>query len=859
MKKNFTKFFRVVSVILFLLAGRPAQAQLVFTHSNVESGNLNTGLTKDASGNIYVIHVKSGTSGLVGEVVKYTNGTGTGVSIYSLLSEGDDTGPGGDLPWGIAVVGNDVYVTTDFTSAGGNIIKLTYSGGTYTASTFRHGSYYSALAADPNDSNSLYTAQYDAVNDKYAVYKHNITGGDSTLIYDNLASRAGNSYPTGLAVSPVNGDVYVTNDFNQDGSYPSDKGGIIKLTKASSYSSSVLTADNYATALAFDDSGNLFATVNTGSGYKLVEYTNGGGGAIDAYTPLHTNGIFFPWGIAVQNSVNIFAGDGDDGSDGGAVLHLYGTPTVQAKTLTFSNITTNSATIGWTNGDGSSRVVFVAQTTSGSPAPVNSTTYTASTAFSTGTGPGSWHAVYKGSGNSVAITGLTAGTDYRVMVMEFNGPAGAENYLNAAVTTSGQLNPDGFITNTTVSSITRASGTNPTNATSVDYTVTLGRAVTGLSASNFSVTTTSGDAAGTVSAVSGTGPSYTVTVNSITGDGDLRLDFANSTGLYPAVSSLPFTSGETYEFDHTPPSVVSIVRTDPSPIKENVLDFQITFSEPVTGIDFNDFTTTTTGSISTSGVSVTPISSTVANATINNVTGDGTLRLDLNNSGTGIIDAVGNEQTTGYTSGETYLVDQTPPSAPSTPDLAAASDAGTSSTDNVTNVTTPRFNGNAEVGSTVTLYDTDGSTVLGTITANGSGKWSIQSSTLAEGTHTITATATDAAGNVSSASSGLDVTIDTTSPTLAISSDVSALKAGETATITFTFSEDPGTTFAWDGSSGDVTVSGGTLSAISGSGLTRTATFTPTASTNGGTASITVTAASYTDAAGNDGGAGTTP
>ncbi|WP_157263013.1 Ig-like domain-containing protein [Pedobacter steynii] len=89
-------------------------------------------------------------------------------------------------------------------------------------------------------------------------------------------------------------------------------------------------------------------------------------------------------------------------------------------------------------------------------------------------------------------------------------------------------------------------------------------------------------------------------------------------------------------------------------------------------------------------------------------------------------------------------------------------------------------------------------------------------------------------------------------------SDVPQLKAGETANITFTFSEDPGTTFAWDGTTGDVVVSGGTLGAISGSGLTRTATFTPTPASSG-TASITVAAATYTDAAGNDGGAGTTP
>ncbi|RQO66034.1 hypothetical protein DBR43_27730 [Pedobacter sp. KBW06] len=219
-------------------------------------------------------------------------------------------------------------------------------------------------------------------------------------------------------------------------------------------------------------------------------------------------------------------------------------------------------------------------------------------------------------------------------------------------------------------------------------------------------------------------------------------------------------------------------------------------------------------------------------------------------------DAAGNNGGAGTTPPLTF--DTSNPNAPSAPVLASASDAGFSNTDNITNVTTPVFTGTAEAGATVTLYDTDGITVLGTGIATG-GNWSITATTLTPGVHTLTATATDAAGNVSPASTGLAVTIDTTSPTLAITSDVPQLKSGETATITFTFSEDPGTTFAWDGTTGDVVVSGGTLAAISGTGLTRTATFTPTAGTNAGTASITVPGATYTDIAGNNGGAGTTP
>jgi hypothetical protein len=130
------------------------------------------------------------------------------------------------------------------------------------------------------------------------------------------------------------------------------------------------------------------------------------------------------------------------------------------------------------------------------------------------------------------------------------------------------------------------------------------------------------------------------------------------------------------------------------------------------------------------------------------------------------------------------------------------------------------------------------------------------------GTASITVaggTYADAAGNDGGAGTTPAIHFDTLVPTVAITSDKAALKIGQTATITFTFSEDPGASFAWDGSSGSVTVSGGTLGAISGTGTTRTAVFTPAAGTNGGNASITIADGRYTDAAGNAGHAGASP
>jgi len=90
-------------------------------------------------------------------------------------------------------------------------------------------------------------------------------------------------------------------------------------------------------------------------------------------------------------------------------------------------------------------------------------------------------------------------------------------------------------------------------------------------------------------------------------------------------------------------------------------------------------------------------------------------------------------------------------------------------------------------------------------------------------------------------------------PTLTISSDAESVKVGETATITFKFSEQPFNFFV----DSDVVVIGGTLSKMSNSGLIRKVTFTPTTEISS-TASISVAEGSYTDEAENNGGSGMT-
>ncbi len=100
--------------------------------------------------------------------------------------------------------------------------------------------------------------------------------------------------------------------------------------------------------------------------------------------------------------------------------------------------------------------------------------------------------------------------------------------------------------------------------------------------------------------------------------------------------------------------------------------------------------------------------------------------------------------------------------ATSVPDLAASSDTGSSNSDNITSQTTPLFQGTADPGATVRLYD--GVALIGTGVADLLGAYAITSSKLADGSHTITATATDGLGNAFASQGSLSVTIDSTLP-----------------------------------------------------------------------------------------------
>src|SRR5450631_1960903 len=203
-------------------------------------------------------------------------------------------------------------------------------------------------------------------------------------------------------------------------------------------------------------------------------------------------------------------------------------------------------------------------------------------------------------------------------------------------------------------------------------------------------------------------------------------------------------------------------------------------------------------------------------------------------------DAAGN---TGVASSAMAVtIDTVAPVAPSITSFSP--DTGTVG-DGITDANVLTVTGSAEANSTVNVYD--GATLLGSATANGSGAWSFATAALSNGGHSLTATATDAAGNTGVASSAIAVTIDTVAPVAPTITSFTPdsgvvgdhITNGSTVTLTGA-AEANSTVNVYDGA----TLLGNAIA--NGSGA---CTYTTAALSNGGH-SLTATA---TDAAGNTG------
>jgi len=143
-----------------------------------------------------------------------------------------------------------------------------------------------------------------------------------------------------------------------------------------------------------------------------------------------------------------------------------------------------------------------------------------------------------------------------------------------------------------------------------------------------------------------------------------------------------------------------------------------------------------------------------------------------------------------------FAVDTKPPAAPTSLADAAVSAGHVSA---AANVAAQALTGMAEAGATVTVYD--GAAKLGAATANGAGAWSYTLGKLSAGSHSLTASAADVAGNTGGASTALVFSVDAPAALATPSGLADAAitkgyvnKAGDTASQTLTGTAGSGVT-----------------------------------------------------------------
>jgi hypothetical protein len=159
----------------------------------------------------------------------------------------------------------------------------------------------------------------------------------------------------------------------------------------------------------------------------------------------------------------------------------------------------------------------------------------------------------------------------------------------------------------------------------------------------------------------------------------------------------------------------------------------------------------------------------------------------------------------------------------------------------LTNDNTPTITGTAQVGATVEVFD--GVASLGTTVATG-GAWTLTPAALTDGSHTVTAQATDGAGNTGPPSSGVTFTVDATAPAAPVVTAPTGGSLTNDNTPTITGTAEPNASVA-------VLVDAGSVGTVSADGA-GVWTYTLTAEQALTDGSHTVTARA-TDVAGNTG------
>jgi len=333
-----------------------------------------------------------------------------------------------------------------------------------------------------------------------------------------------------------------------------------------------------------------------------------------------------------------------------------------------------------------------------------------------------------------------------------SGASSASIALSVTIDTSRPTAP------TSVDLVTASdTGSSSTDNNTSDTTPTLG-ATGGVNGDTMTISATNGTT--TVSCTYVVGSATNCTLPSLTdGAWNVTATLTDPAGNTSLVSSaLPLTIDATGPQSLTPDLLAA---SDSGSSSTDDITSDNTPTITLTGQSAGDVITIN----ATNGSSTISCSYTVgsaSNCTLATLS-DGTWNVSAN-----VTDAAGN---TGTTQSLAVNISTSTPNR-STPDLTPTSDTGRSNSDNITNDSTPEITiPGATTGDVVTVSATNGtSTVTCTYTVGTAAGCSLP--TLSDGTWTVSASITDAAGNTGPASGSLSITIDGATPATPSTADL---------------------------------------------------------------------------------------
>ncbi|MBK5509604.1 Ig-like domain-containing protein [Pseudomonas sp. TH15] len=426
------------------------------------------------------------------------------------------------------------------------------------------------------------------------------------------------------------------------------------------------------------------------------------------------------------------------------------------------------------------------------------------------------------------------------------GVSGTVPLAYAAIYTSGGTLNTAYVEPPTAT-IVVAAPTLSIGATSL-VTITFSTAVTGFTNADLTIpngtlsAVSSGDGGVTWTATFTPNASITDTTNVIT------LDNTGVQSVTGSVVGVGTSDSNNYIVDTVRPTATIVVADSDLSVGETSL-VTITFSEAVSGFTNADLTIAngTLSSVSSSDGGVTWTATFTPTASVNDATNVITL------ANAGVADLAGNAGS-GTTNSGNYIVDTVRPSAT----IVVADNALNIGETSLVTITF----GQAVTGFTNADLTIANGTLTAVSSSDGGITWTATftpTASITDATNLITLDNTGvqavSSGNVGTGTSNSNnYAIDTVRPTVSIVVADNALKIGDTSLVTITFSE------AVTGfTNADLTIANGTLTAVSSSdgGVTWTATFTPSVSTNDATNLITLDNTGVSDLAGNSGSGST--